>query len=126
MKNNFDYKPRFFKKALFLYVQKLHPEWSERTVQTHISDGLFVKNGLSETLLTQILSNDVWSEELEQYLTAIIKEDMLADRKYVNNDTKKHVQGFKTYFEFIQIVALLETAKLGKPRDIRGTANGNT
>lgn len=126
MKNNFDYKPRMFKKALFQYVQKIHPEWAERTVQTHISDGMFVKNALSESTLNQILSNDVWTDELESYLTSIIKEDMLADRKYVNNDTKKHVQGFRTYFEFIQIVAMLESAKLGKPRDIRGVNNGNT
>lgn len=120
------YTSEALRKAFFKYVQSIHPTCSDRTIQTYVSNAMFIVNALSEASLSKILSSEIWTDEIESYMMNTVYGDILAMRKYPVKDTKDHVRDFKMFHTFMQMVKILEQSRLEKPRDIRMTMHGNT
>ena len=113
------YTSEAIKKAFLKYVQDLHPNCSLKTVQTYVSNAMYVVNALPEATLVTILTSTIWTAELESTVMTLVGGDALAMRKYPDKDTKNHVRDFKMFHSFIQIVKVLEQSRSEKPRDIR-------
>ena len=76
------YTSEALRKAFFKYVQSIHPTCSDRTIQTYVSNAMFIVNALSEASLSKILASESWTEEIESYMMNTVYGDILAMRKY--------------------------------------------
>lgn len=123
----YQYKEGVWKHAFLMYVQETHPTWTLRTCQTCVSDALYIEKFLSPNEQQAIVEEIIWGPSLEDFLMHILIQNILVTRKNPKKDAKGYLRSFRVYFTFIQIIKLIEIAKLDKPRDIRkGDIHGDT
>lgn len=117
MKLKYDYWIDAFKKGFEFYLRKVHPNWTDKSVKTRVSDAFILFRWYSEDEAWDLT---VTKGEFIEHIRSEM-EDMLVGRANYKRDTAGYIRAIKELQEFVNLVSLVEKAKKLKPRTIQLT-----
>lgn len=117
MKLKYDYWLDSFKKVFEVYLKKVHPNWTDKSVKTRVSDAFILFRWYQEEEAWDLtITQGEFIERLRSEM-----EDMLASRANYKRDAAGYIRAIKELQEFVNLVHLIEKARKLKPRIIQLT-----
>lgn len=116
--DNIYYSKSELKHAFKVYLQQLKPDCNAKTISTYIGDSMFVLNALPEISQEVVLSSFEWDDNIKERIIDYLIRDALAMREQPRKDALGYIRAFHLFFDFIQVVRLVDKARVRKPREV--------
>lgn len=79
---------------------------------------MFVLNALPEISQEVVLSSFEWDDNIKERIIDYLIRDALAMREQPRKDALGYIRAFHLFFDFIQVVRLVDKARVRKPREV--------
>lgn len=116
--DNIYYSKSELKHAFKVYLQQLKPDCNEKTISTYVGDSMFVLNSLPEISQEIVLSSFEWDDNIKERIIDYLIRDTLAMRVQPRKDALGYIRAFRLFFDFVQVVRLVDKARVRKPREV--------
>jgi hypothetical protein len=116
--DNIYYNKSELKHAFKVYLQQLKPDCNEKTISTYVGDSMFVLNSLPEISQDVVLSSFEWDDNIKERIIDYLIRDALAMRVQPRKDALGYLRAFHLFFDFVQVVRLIDKARVRKPREV--------
>ena len=116
--DNIYYSKSELRQAFRIYLQHVKPNCNPKTLSTYIGDSMFVLDALPEISQDIVLSSFEWNEDLKERIVTYLIRDALAMREQPRKDALGYLRAFHLFFDFVQVVRLVDKARVRKPREV--------
>jgi len=116
--DNIYYSKSELRRAFSLYLHQRKPDCNSKTIATYVGDSMFVLDSLPEISQDVVLSSFEWDDQIKERIIDYLIRDALAMREQPRKDALGYLRAFHLFFDFVQVVRLIDKARVRKPREV--------